>query len=297
MLHIQHHNCTHILLFKRTTMAMTRCCALILVEFMERCCVGFGRAESTGTSINFIGAIFIYSKVLLLGVGYASCDSQFDYNGNDAWLWIAFDLAWIYRPLSWWLWTSRKYVGIVACCNKHEGIIPRCSMLIIIAHSYSIRTHYNGWQWHVVVRWFWLNVWNGVVIRWLWTSRKYRYVNQYHSRSFELLEGVIVCLVLDMHHAIPNSTTIAMIHGSGFILTLLEYIDPCRGGCGRAASTLVLLHVATSMKVSFLDVWCFIYNIIITHSYSIRTHYNGNGTRLCVDFLNVWNGVVMALDE
>ena len=54
-------------MFNSTAMAMTHGSALIptLVEYMERCCVVFGRAEST--FINIIGA-FLYWKVLLLGV-------------------------------------------------------------------------------------------------------------------------------------------------------------------------------------------------------------------------------------
>ena len=56
-----------------TAMAMAHGSALILVECMERCRVGFGRAEST--YINIIGAFLNWKMLLLLlGVRDTSCD-------------------------------------------------------------------------------------------------------------------------------------------------------------------------------------------------------------------------------
>ena len=73
------------------TMAMTHGTGLILIllEYVERCCIGFGRSESTSTLINIIGAFFNYWKVLLLGfrIDVLSC------NGDDTRTRIDFDFA------------------------------------------------------------------------------------------------------------------------------------------------------------------------------------------------------------
>ena len=76
-------------------MAMVHGCAL--TECMERCCIGFGRAEST--LIDIIGAFLIIGRAMLCLVLdiYASCNSQFDYNGDDTRLWIDFDFAWMHQ--------------------------------------------------------------------------------------------------------------------------------------------------------------------------------------------------------
>ena len=55
-----------------------------------------------------------------------SCDFRFDYNG---WWWhTALDWFWfcldVWNGLvSWWHWTSRKYVNMCACWNLKQGVI------------------------------------------------------------------------------------------------------------------------------------------------------------------------------
>ena len=83
---------------------MTHGCALILIEFMDRCCTGFGRAESTGTLMNIIGAVFelmedvSYCLVLEMHHAIPNSTSMAMIHGSGL---ILIYLAWIYRFLSW----------------------------------------------------------------------------------------------------------------------------------------------------------------------------------------------------
>ena len=62
-----------------------------------------------------------------------------------------------------WIWTNRKYVGIVVCLILNVSVIASYTL----HHGASAFAHLTAiqlqWQWYTALCWCWLYIWNGVM--------------------------------------------------------------------------------------------------------------------------------------
>ena len=147
---------------------------LILLGYMERCCVGFGR---TGCTLVLVHVRIWTCHCLVYGIRCNMKTSQlhtrllFKHTAMTIctalrWCWLDIwdgiamvsgeqkvrwhadvDFAWIHGTVLCWLWVSSGYVGIGTCSNLNMSSLGvRYTMQhenITIAHSPAIQTHCN----------------------------------------------------------------------------------------------------------------------------------------------------------
>ena len=197
-----------------TIMTMTYGFALMLIEHMERCCIGFGR---TGSMLVLVH-VWIRMCHCLVYVRCTMTQSQlhtrllFNYNGNCTRLCTGVNVAWMYGTqwqmaarccwLNVWngissccLWANRRYVGEHWCIFESECVFTWCTLRHEV--HYRDYTHHAiqiQWQWHAALRWCWLNIWNGVVlvldeqyVRWYWCMFEFKCVITWYTMHYNTI--------------------------------------------------------------------------------------------------------------
>ena len=160
------------------------------------------------------------------------------------------------------------------------------------------------WRRNTIPHWYWFGAMHGTVPCWLWTNREYVNIDAWLNFKV-LLAGIRCTLRLKLHaHVFLKYTAImAMTHGYDFDFVWIYGTIRCRIVFGRAESTLVLLgacfELVKGSKLVLLGVgytdcnrtlmWCQI---------QIQWWWRHTAVRWLFWFLvNIWNGVVLALDE
>ena len=158
-------------------MARGSALVLMLIEYMERCRVGFGWTGSTLVSVHVW--IWMCHCVIYDTPWHAMAPSQlytrlppFNYNGNDILLCACIDVDWIWICIMWALdeQTVRWYIG--ACLNVNVSLLGfRCTMIPSQLHT-RLLFNYNDNDIRpcacIDVDWIY-----GYVSFWLWTNRQY----------------------------------------------------------------------------------------------------------------------------
>ena len=173
------------------------------------------------------------------------------------------------RTVSCWHWASREYVDAYWGMLKMADVIAWCSMHALFNRNWILMYCTNAlqWQWHTAAPdWFWflLNVWNGVGFALLGRAESTLILVHVKNCSCYWLFSVRwthYCLVFEISCVISDSTTMAMTHGSGLILILLDCMERCRSWwhwASRKTKKYVNIGASWNLKVLLLGVWCII---------------------------------------
>ena len=257
---------------------------LMLVEYMERYCVGFGQTGCTLVLVH-VWIWMCYYLVYDTLWNHHNCILAcyiLKYNTNRNDLWLCADVDCIYGTVSWWFWMNSAYVGIWACLNLNESLFGVwCTMTWSQLHTrlsfkYTTMTMIYGCA--LILVEYMQRSRDATVPWWLWANR--RYVGK-HWCMFEF-ECVITDLAYD---ALWNNHNCALACYSNTLqwqwlpalrcCWLYMYMGRYRVGFGRTESTLgVLVHVWIRIC------HCLVYDTIYKTSWQLYTrllfNYNGN---------------------
>ena len=207
----------------------------------------------------------------------------------------------IYGTVSCWLWMNRAYVGIGACLNlnvpwhNHNCIIGYYSNTLQrrwhTAHDSAVILMHVGWIYYITVS------------CWLWMNREYVGIGAY---LLSLLRVSCTMTRSQLHNRLLfKYTTMAMAHGTKICADWFWYWLNIWNGAVLALDEQSVRWYRCMFESECAIPWCTMHHdmIAIGPSSAIQMHYNGyDGTwhttlRWFRCWLNIWNGVVLALDE
>ena len=244
---------------RATAMAMSydSVLMLLLIEYMERYRVGFGRTVCTLVLVHVWIWMLIHQETIIIT---PLLRLLFKYNANGTW--SCADVDGIYGTVPCWLWTNSLYVGIGACLNIQRTMTP--SQL----HTHLLFNCNDNDIWLCAdVDWIY-----GTVSYWFWTNRTY--------------VGIGACLnsnVYTMHHdaiVIAHSPAIQLQWQWHTALRWCWLNIWNRVGFGRTGGTLVLLmHVYMSHYLVY-ERYTMTWSQLQTR---LLFNYHGNDTWFCAD--------------
>ena len=167
----------------------------MVIQYMERYRVGFGRTGSTLVLVHFgIHKIYylVYSALFTITVAHLPA-IQIHYNVNDdTRLHADVNVDWTYGTVFRLLWTNREYVVIGACSNSNVSLLGIwCTMAPSPLNThllFNYTTITMTWMYGAVVaqevRWHWCTFTFEYVIAWV-TSHHCNHTLAWYSHTLQ----------------------------------------------------------------------------------------------------------------